>query len=219
MLAGRDPRKGFGYLLVYPLILFLLISLFLNLSAGMNIVSWARFEIGNLINQQQFSYVHPFRAPAWTWPFLLRSTPFYAAEAGRDRVQTIIAFGNPAVYWLAILVMFWLLLKYLRERNFSLLFILIGFFGSFLPWVIYDLPFLHNPRLFFYYFLPSIPFYIMGLSYALDGLFHDRRGRILAILYLSLVFALFFFFSPLLYGLPVSLGYFHRLIWLKGWWM
>lgn len=219
ILDGRDPRKGLGYLLVYPLFLFLLVSLFLNLSAGMNIVSWAQFEIGNLINQQHFSYIHPSRAPAWTWPFLLRSTPFYVAEAGTDGIRAVIAFGNPAVYWIMLPVMLRLLLSYIKGRNFSLLFVLIGFFSSFLPWIIYDLPFIHGTRLFFYYFLPSVPFYLMGLSFLLDKILSSRNGKITVAVYLLAVTALFIFFSPLLYGFPVSLKHFHELIWLKGWWM
>lgn len=222
--ASSDPKKiskGLLRLILFPLFLFVLITLILNLSAGMNPLSWLQFEIRNFTYHQMFSYHHPFNTPAWTWPLDLRSTPFLGNRMGTDLNQFVIAFGNPAVYWLIIPVMLFLLYKYLKKNNHSLLFILIGFSGAYLPWLLYDylsgIYHFASRGLFFYYFLPAIPFYLAGLAHLLDEMLNNNIGKYFAIIYLIIVAGLFLYFSPILYGFPISLEHLNNLIWSKGW--
>ncbi|MFC1637501.1 glycosyltransferase family 39 protein [Candidatus Margulisiibacteriota bacterium] len=223
-LISRDPKKvarGLAQLLLFPVLIFLLASLYFNLSAGMTPLSWAQFEINNFLHHRQFSYVHPHTAPAWSWPFLLKATPFHSSDVGKDMVRVVVAFGNPAVYWVMLPVLAYLVYAFRKKRQPALLFVLIGFFGFYLPWLIYQLlaltPMFKTRTVFFYYFMPAIPFYLMGLSYVLDNLLKDRRGRVAAGSYLALVLGLFFYFSPIIYGLPIKVDQLYRLIWLKGW--
>jgi dolichyl-phosphate-mannose--protein O-mannosyl transferase len=217
----KKISKGLLRLILFPLLLFVLITLVLNLSAGMNPLSWLQFEIRNFNYHQMFSYHHPFNAPAWTWPLDLRSTPFLGNRMGENLSRFIIAFGNPAVYWPIIPVMLFLLYKYLKKNDHSLLFILVGFSGAYLPWLLYDylsgIYHFASRGLFFYYFLPAIPFYLAGLAYLLDDMLKYKKGRIFVVLYILLVVTLYIFFSPLLYGIPVNSDHLKYLIWLKGW--
>ena len=224
LAISADPKRllrGFIRLIILPLLLFIVVSLLLNLSGGMNPLTWAQFEVKNFEYHQMFSYHHPFNAAAWTWPFLLRSTPFFGAQMGPDLTGYIIAFGNPAVYWLLVPVMIYLLYEFQKKRNTSVLFILIGFICAYLPWLVYEylgkMYIIYARGLFFYYFLPAVPFYLAGLAYVLDNLFNNKVGKIAVVLYLILVAALFLFFSPLLYGLPVNPDYLKWMIWIKGW--
>jgi len=221
---STDPKKlfkGLIRLILFPLILFVVVTLLLNLSSGMNPLSWAKFEVRNFEYHQMFSYRHPFNAPAWSWPLLLRSTPLFGSRMGENLTSFIIAFGNPAIYWPIIPVILYLIYELLKKRNYSLFFILIGFFGAYLPWLLYEylgkIYQISTRGLFFYYFTPAIPFYLAGLSYLLDNLLNSKIGKVIAALYLMLVAALFLFFSPLLYGLPVTPEYLKSLIWIKGW--
>jgi len=223
ILSKEDKRSVncLGYLFGLPVAVFFIVSMFLNLSAGMDVVSWLGFEARNLKYHMIYSYVHPYWAWAWGWPFLLRATPFFLVKTLKGAMQAVLAFGNPAVYWVMLPALAYLVYEYIKKRSAMLLFILIGFFGAYLPWVIYDAarmtPLLKGRVLFFYYFLPALPFYLMGLAHILDKLLDNRRGRIVAISYLILLFALFLLFSPLLYGTPISPAWFNKLIWIKGW--
>ncbi len=225
-LAGVDPKKrirGVTHLVLFPLFIFALVSMYLNLSAGVDPLSWARYELRNLEYHRIYAFVHPHSARAWGWPLVLKSTPFYGMEAGKGMLRAVIAFGNPLVYWPMIPVFAYLICEYLRKKDPSLLFVLIGFFGLYLPWLVYEgiaaLPQFARRGVFFFYFMPAIPFYLMGLSYLLDRMLDHKWGRALAIIYLALVIGSFLFFAPLLYGLPLSQDHFNKLIWLKGWWI
>ncbi|HVN67126.1 MAG TPA: glycosyltransferase family 39 protein, partial [Candidatus Sulfotelmatobacter sp.] len=187
-------RNGLLYLFFTPLIVLVLVSAYLNFSAGMTLRAWTEFEVVNLINTLKFSYVHPFATPAWTWPLVLLPTPFVLIDLGHGLVSLVFAFGNPLVYWPLVPVMLYLIRQYLRSRNSSLSFVLIGFWFAYLLWLSYDL--LGGRHLFFYYFLPLLPFYLLGLAYLLDKLMFSRRGRLLAALYLLLVFLAFIYYSP-----------------------
>lgn len=224
ILSSKDPRRHFKslmHLILFPAAIFFLASLYLNLSAGMGLISWIQYELNNLRYFRLFSYIHPAHASAWGWPFLLKATPFYVADVGKEMVRAVIAFGNPAVYWVMLPVLVYLIYEFWKKRSPSLLFVLIGFLGAYLPWLLYNglmkTPFIQERGMFFYYFMPAIPFYLMGLSHILDLCLKSRAGRIIVALYLVLIIGLFLFFSPLLYALPVSLSYFKKLIWLRGW--
>ena len=223
-ILSKDPRrilKGTLLLFLLPIMIFLLASLFLNLSAGMDLVSWISFELRNLRYHQLYCFIHPAHAPPWGWPFLLRSTPFYGVSLGKNMTKAIIAFGNPAIYWVMVPALGYLIHTCYKGRNRSLLFILLGFFGAYLPWLAIDLlaktPLLQERGMFFYYFLPSLPFYLMGLSFILDKWLENKTGRIVVSFYLALVVGLFIFFLPIILGLPISLSHFNKLIWFKGW--
>jgi dolichyl-phosphate-mannose--protein O-mannosyl transferase len=224
LAISKDPKKisrGLIRLVLFPLLLFVVVTLILNLSSGMNPLSWFQFEVRNFEYHQMFSYRHLFNASAWSWPLLLRSTPLFGSRMGENLTSFIIAFGNPAVYWLIIPVILYLIYELLKKRNHSLLFILIGFFGAYLPYLIYEYlgKIYQAPTrgLFFYYFLPAVPFYLSGLAYLLDNMLNNRKRKYFAIIYLILVAALFLYFSPLLYGFPVTPEYLKSLIWIKGW--
>jgi dolichyl-phosphate-mannose-protein mannosyltransferase len=218
LLRSRDPKKwrrGLAQLVLLPPALYFLVSLYFHLSAGMDLLAWIQFEISNLQHHRAYTYIHPHVASAWSWPFLLKSTPFHSSDAGREMVRVVIAFGNPAIYWVMVPVLGYLIYEFWKKRNPSLIFVFIGFFGFYLPWLAFE--FFKARGVFFYYFLPAIPFYLMGLSHILDECLEGKAGKIAAFLYLALVAGLFIYFSPLLFGFPISPNHFYRLIWIKGW--
>jgi dolichyl-phosphate-mannose--protein O-mannosyl transferase len=214
LILAKDKsrlKNGFVYLILFPFALFILISLFLNLSAGMTVPSWIKFEINNFLSFQRLAHSHPHYAPAWTWPLVLKPTPLYGNNLDTAFPQLIIAMGNPLVYWLIIPVFLFLIYDHYKTKDPSLLFILIGFFGFYLPWLFYPT----RAGFFFYYFLPTVPFYLLGLSHVLDRLMSSKPGKCLAYLYLAAVLAAFLLYSPLLYGFPASVKYLKAITWFK----
>ncbi len=223
---SQDPKKiskGLIRLLLYPAFLYIAVLLLLNLSAGTNAFSWMRFEINNFMYHSVILFQPAYNASALTWPLLLRSTPMFISQMGENLVRVVIAFGNPAVYWLMVPVFLFLINEYQnrKEKDPSVLFVLIGFFGMYLPWLIYEalvkLYVIAGRGLFFYYFLPAVPFYIAALASLLDRWLDTRVGRIVVPVYLAIVLAMFIYFSPIIYGFPVTPDYISHLKWLPGW--
>ncbi len=214
LLLSKDRRKlknGLLYLFLFPAFVFLATTLFLNLQAGMTVPSWINFEINNFLNFQKLAHFHPNYAPAWTWPLVLKPTPFYGSNLDTASPQLIVAMGNPLVYWLIIPVLLYIMFEFYKKRNPSLAFVLIGFFGFYLPWLFYPT----RAGFFFYYFLPAVPYCLLGLSYILDKLMSSKSGRFLSYFYLAAVLLAFALYSPLLFGLAAPVKFLKAITWFK----
>jgi dolichyl-phosphate-mannose--protein O-mannosyl transferase len=95
-----------------------------------------------------------------------------------------------------------------RANGIGLGLILLGFFGQWIPWYI-------SPRIsFFYHMLPSVPFGVLGIAYALQ---HLRLPRRVALGYLAVVLAAFVFFYPHWTSWSVPKVYSNLQYWLPTW--
>ncbi|HTY13811.1 MAG TPA: glycosyltransferase family 39 protein, partial [Candidatus Omnitrophota bacterium] len=224
--CSKDPKrisKGMIRLVVYPALLCVAALLYLDLSAGLNAFSWIKYGANDLVYRGILAYHKMSGASPLGWPLLLRSTPLFFTQMGAGLVQAVIAIGNPAVYWPIIPVMLFLINRFANGKDLTLpyLFVMIGFFGSYLPWAIYEalgkLYVVNAGNMLFYYFLPSVPFFLAGLAALLDRWLDDRYGKILVPVYLVLVFVLFLAFSPVIYGFAIPPVYLNCLNWLPGW--
>ncbi|MBU0574001.1 MAG: hypothetical protein KKH83_05950, partial [Candidatus Margulisbacteria bacterium] len=201
LFLSKDRGKGhraIGSLLFLPMIVFFVASMLLNLSSGMTVISWLQYEVRNFHYHQIFSYLHPYNVSSWLWPFWA-STPMFEGK------RSVIAMGNPFVLWLMVPVLGYLCCRWWKERDAALLFILIGFFVNYLSWLVYDLlgltPFFKSRGLFFYYFMPALPFYFIGLGYLLDKMLSHKYARLAAWTYLLAVVLSFAVLSPVAYGM------------------
>ena len=122
---------------------------------------------------------HPFYSPWYQWPIMGKPMWYYSSTyrpAGMS--QTIVAFGNPAVWWgglagLAAVMLIWLL-RHIHRDGLSLhtrvndmrpAILLIGLAAQYVPWTLV-------PRgTYIYHYFPSIPFIILCIALALDSLF------------------------------------------------
>lgn len=124
------------------------------------------------IHQQIFNYhhnlkaTHPYGSAWYTWPLNIRPVAYYF-ESG-DRYQTIVALGNPLIWWPGAAALVYGLYRFTRSRNILLGLILFAFLAHFLPWAFI-------PRvLFIYHYMGGLPFMLIALAYTLHRVWRAR---------------------------------------------
>jgi Gpi18-like mannosyltransferase len=160
---------------------------------------------------------HPFASPWWQWPIMRKPVWYYAGEGlPKGMVASIVAMGNPAVWWPGIAAVGACLYLAVRRRDATLAFILVGLAAQFLPWAV-------APRklVFIYHFFPSVPFLILAVVYAAEALVRRRpalRHGVRALAALAL--GLFVLFYPILSATPVRRAFvLDWLRWFDSWFL
>ncbi len=157
--------------------------------------------------------VHTFQSPWYTWPLLLRPIWYYGAQtlAAEGLCSSIVAMGNPVIWWVGTLCVLLLLCK--RHKTRTDAFLLIGLASQFLPWA------LIARSTFIYHFFASVPFLILALVSVLEDLSsYKRQFRCLMPGLLIGAAVLFVMFYPVLSGAVVDRGYVQTVLtWLPGW--
>lgn len=154
---------------------------------------------------------HSYQSRWWEWPLLLKPM-WYHVTYGRGTVANIYAQGNPALVWLFVPAVAWLVRRWWRERRAAAVTLAIGFLSPWLPWALVPRPG------FFYYFLPSVPFGVLAVSVGVADLWESgRRARMVALGYVTLVAIAFAFFHPIYAAVPLTPEAFSRRVWLPGW--
>ena len=164
----------------------------------------------------QLAQTHPFASAWWQWPVMHRPVWYYQGTHGLPfgTVSSIVALGNPAIWWPGIAAVGALLVLALRSRDPRSGFILVALLSEFLPWAI-------APRklTFIYHFFPSVPFLVLAIVYVGGAL--TERSRAYwpwVIAYGVAVGGLFVLFYPVLSAMPVSKDFvLHWLRWLDSW--
>ena len=184
---------------------------------------------------------HPFYSPWYQWPVIGKPMWYYAAAYhDADTTQTIVAFGNPAVWWVGLaamvgLILIWAL-RHVRREGVTLhtrandmrpAILLISFAAQYLPWVLV-------PRgTYIYHYFPAVPFIILATVLCLD-LLSDRLAKpvtlpgdktlqlrfvpvALAILLMAAALALFIAFFPYISGITASRSWLQAMQWFRGW--
>ncbi len=169
---------------------------------------------------------HPYYSPWYEWPFSIRPM-YYAADAYEPAgyACTILAFGNPAVWWTGFACLLLVLYAFARHQAYPALrggyeekcFVLapkgerdvrpallsVCFLAQFLPWMLV-------PRgTYIYHYFPSVPFIILCTAYVLERLqeylcarfpAHERQADRLSLIglsiYIGLTALLFIGFYP-----------------------
>src|SRR5581483_2724433 len=155
---------------------------------------------------------HPYYSLWWQWLLDIRPV-FYYVDRTDDYVANTYNLGNPLLYWgfpIAIVLGAFLLWK---RRDLGLALLLAGFAANWLPWA-------KSPRgLFFYHFLPSVPFLVLLVAYCLVWLWRQRnaRWRKVATIYTAVIFVSFAFFYTQLSAWPVPSWYADIHYWLPSW--
>ena len=166
-----------------------------------------------IANQQHmFSYHselmdgHPFSSRWWEWPLITRPIFYYANTISPEVRQGISSFGNPAVWWFGIFATF-SAFHALRDKDKTVIFLLISYVAQFLPWV-----FVYRAT-FIYHYFPSVPFVVLLIVY-----FFKTKYPKYMLAYGVLVLGLFFLFYPVLSAAPVSFSFVENFLrWLPAW--
>ncbi|MBR1584173.1 MAG: glycosyltransferase family 39 protein [Clostridia bacterium] len=172
---------------------------------------------------------HSFYSPWYEWPVIGKPMWYYSGSFAPDGMaSTIMALGNPAVWWVGLAGLFGVMALFVSrhydEKNhvltlaardddprFALL--LICFAAQYLPWV-------PVPRgTYIYHYFPSVPFIILCAELCLDwiGERWEKAARIAVIAWIALSAVLFIAFFPYASGVTVSRGWLEAMRWFPRW--
>ena len=165
---------------------------------------------------------HPFYSPWYEWPLIVR--PMYYAMSAYTREgynYSIFCFGNPAVWYVGLAGVGYVVWRYLLGHRYTLeessyrwhlrasgeetetTFLLIGLLAQFLPWVLV-------PRgTYIYHYFASVPFLILCTMWLLHRLMllSPVGGQRLTWGYLAVCLAFFVILFPYASGVEVPVAW------------
>jgi dolichyl-phosphate-mannose--protein O-mannosyl transferase len=170
---------------------------------------------------------HEVKQPVWKAGTFTESAKLKARHAG----QQIYLIGNPLLWWsvtAAIIlyaifcVLAYVYVHYQYNRPYDFSFKFSGSSFLFMAYWFHYLPFfLMGRQLFLHHYLPSYYFGILFLGSLVDLAILTRLPQSFRqsfyVLSASILLYVFYQFSPLTYGLPMSLEHCHSLKWLQTW--
>ena len=172
---------------------------------------------------------HYFASPWYEWPLIVKPMWYYQADfKGAGMASSILAFGNPAVWWTGLAgILFVLGCSVYRnalpalgvlpgredEDDRVLPVICVGFLSAYLPWV------LVSRLTFIYHYFASVPWIIIATALGLKYLSrsHKKIAYALAALLAVSAVALFIAFYPLASGMEVPRAWCDAVSWFDGW--
>jgi predicted membrane-bound dolichyl-phosphate-mannose-protein mannosyltransferase len=148
---------------------------------------------------------HPYSSQAWSWPFMIRPVYLYTSDEIGGWVARIYNIGNPIVFWFGLVSVTISLIYSFLERNKTLGLVVFSYLIFFLPWIA-------SPRImFFYHYLPSMPFLAIATGYVL------RREKSFIIPIFSFAFLMFLYFYPHWAGIKIPLWWDSSYYWFASW--
>jgi len=223
LLLSRYPlQKRFsGYrLLMYGVLSYGLIAFTVYAFSFFDIYGHTH-SVQSIINYNTNMYnyhstlqaTHPYSSPWWSWPLDMKPMGYYK-EMKHGLLSSINAFGNPAVFWLGIVAVFYLLLMTFIRKSLEATFILLAFLGLYLPYIFV------GRLMFIYHFYYAVPFLILAIVYMLkDAMERFSFIRHFYGIYLLIVSGLFLAFYPVLSGYVIPQSYVAQwLKWFSTWW-
>ena len=166
---------------------------------------------------------HPYRSLPQTWPVLGRPVAYYYESCSDEKlakgecvteqgnVEEILGVGNPAIWWLALAGVPFLLWFGVRRRDWRA-FAILGFYAvQYLPWLIVPRP---N---FLFYLTPAVPFICLTLVYAAWRLGEKWWGRWVPVVVTAVVVSAFVFWFPVWTAMEMPQHLWRHRMWFASW--
>jgi dolichyl-phosphate-mannose-protein mannosyltransferase len=153
--------------------------------------------------------VQPENSRAWTWPLMLHPIQYFRSV--RDgSVQSIVALGNPAVWWGFVLLLPFAAVRAIRRPDWRDAVVFGMAFALFAPW------FFAGRSQFIFYMLPVVPFMCLGITATLRGF--GGRARPIATWSVGLAtLGAAVVFMPFWVGAWIPQGWADALRWMPSW--
>jgi dolichyl-phosphate-mannose-protein mannosyltransferase len=166
-------------------------------------------QVQMLRYQQHHTQVQPENSLPWTWPLMLHPVEYFR-ESASGSVRTIVALGNPALWWGFLALVPLGVVSLWRRATWREALVVGGYVAMYLPW-------LAVPRSqFIFYLLPAVPFMCLGVTAVVQSLpkrWAQTTGVGVAVASALCALA----FLPIWTGWSVSAGWLHDLAWLPQW--
>jgi dolichyl-phosphate-mannose-protein mannosyltransferase len=203
---------------------FLSIVVFLFIGAWIYLMTYIPYVIvghtqSDVLRMQWFMYnyhstltaTHPFSSQWWSLPLITRPVLLSVSDLPGGLISTIVAMGNPAIWWIGFTSVVLAAVEGIRKKNSVCMFIVTIFLFQWLPYA------LVSRVLFLYYFYFNVPILILATAYFLNRFWNTKRGKTIVLTYLIAVVVLFAIFYPVISGTPVPYSWKDGLKWFESW--
>lgn len=153
---------------------------------------------------------HPAASPWFSWPVMYRPILYsYTLDGNSTRISAL--FGNPAIWWGGLIALITLVFRAVRGTSprhtiFPLALAYTFALGLFA---------IASRELFLYLYLPALTFLVIALALFIDAI--AATSKMAVALCCATIIAIFFFFAPFTYGLPLDARAAHQRRWLSSW--
>lgn len=155
---------------------------------------------------------HFFSSMWYTWPINLKPMWYTVTELKNGMVSSISAFGNPMIWILTPIASIYCIYKGIKYKKLPYLFVSLGYFSSYLPWV------LVSRLCFIYHYFPCAVFGIMAIAFAIKDIVTSRESlKKYVFVYLVICLVLFIIFLPITTGMPITKDYLDFLEFMPDW--
>ncbi|MDD3591802.1 MAG: glycosyltransferase family 39 protein [Sulfurovum sp.] len=191
--------------------LFTFFDIYLQTGSFQKIIE---YQVNMYDYHSRLTGTHAYSSPWWSWPIDFRPM-CYTREINGTHFRSVTVFGNPAIFWMGTIAIFYLTYVTIKRRTLESSFILLAFASLYLPYIFV------GRSMFIYHFYYAVPFMMLAVIYMLkDAMIRFPQYCKFYFMYLIVVAALFLFFYPVLSGYEVPKMYVdHGLIWFSGWWL
>ena len=178
-----------------------------------NIGTYTKQVIDYNVNMFQFHtgslLYHPHQSPFYEWPFLVRPMLFRADLSLSGDFYGILCISSPLFCWGGTITMIMTLAYYIKTKDKKALFILIGYFSVWLPWIFV------KRSTFIYHYYPALIFVALSWAYVINKIIDKKKWFVIGIVLLHII--LFCIYYPVLSGSWTSEEYARRLELFPSW--
>jgi dolichyl-phosphate-mannose-protein mannosyltransferase len=211
--GGRSVTSTVGTLfasfVVVPLGVYLLSYGAFFYQHGPAVRDFVTLQVQMLRYQQHHSRIQPENSLPWTWPLLLHPIRYFREVSG-DSVRTVVALGNPALWWGFLLLLPIGAVSLWRRATWREALVFGGYLATYLPWLLV-------PRTqFIFYMLPAVPFMCLGVAAIVRSL-TDRWVRVAALGFAGATSLCAIAFLPAWTGWSAPARWLRALAWLPDW--
>jgi len=217
MIKDKELLKLFGIcvlsFVVIPVVIYASsYLLFPNLS-------YYNGTVGGIIdiNQMMYNYhstldaTHPFSSVWYEWPVMINPVWFFSGTTQEGVRMTITDIGNPAIWWVGIIGVCYLLINSIKDKDKNSIFLLIFILSTFIPYVFI------GRLMFMYHYFITLPFVMLGIVAFIKWITEKLKNDRVYYGYIVLIIIMFIIFYPIVSGMPVGDDYIKALRWLPKW--
>ncbi|WP_238191386.1 glycosyltransferase family 39 protein [Paenibacillus sp. L3-i20] len=184
------------------------------MEGGFTLKALVEYQVHMFSYHSKLVSSHPFSSSWWEWPFIQRPLWYYSgSELAAGMKSTIVAMGNPIIWWTGIITMLITIPLSIKRRDKAVYMLWIAFLSQYVPWM------LVTRETFIYHYFAMVPFSILSIVYIFMVIEEKKPAfsRIRNIFMLAAL-GLFIMFYPALSGMTVSKWYVDTwLRWFPSW--
>lgn len=206
------------FFIIIPACIYILSYIPFISAPGNNFGSIFQNQVRMLTYHESAVRSHVFQSAWFEWPLITRPIWYYKGiDVAPNMISSIVAMGNPAIWWTGIVTFFTALYISIKEKHRYMAVVFVAAAFQYFIWALI-------PRtIFIYHFYSTVPFIIFTIVYVMKyliELYNDKRKRVMITIaggYLFIVVALFIWFYPVISGLEVNKMWIDSVKWFHDW--